>query len=137
MTKQFLRSSIIVFILFLTGCNTAASANTQISAVISDNNYRPARWRVPAGATITLNLENKDAVPHAWVILYRQALSPYNQADEASIFWNTSIDAGKSVTVTFKAPAAAGNYPVIDPKFLGDGMQGTLTVVQISAIQDP
>ncbi len=130
MLKRIIRSTSILVILILAGCYAPPPALTDLSVTLSGNSYIPESWRVPAAAQITLRLENKDSVRHDWIILYRQATSPFDSDDEASIFWRYSIEPGKSETVQFTAPAAAGNYPVVDATYLGDGMAGQLTVVQ-------
>lgn len=130
MLKRFFRSTSFLAILILAGCYVSPPALTELSVTLSGNSYLPASWRVPAAAPIALRLENKDSVRHDWIILYRQATSPFDSADEASVFWRHSIDPGVSETVQFTAPAAAGNYPVVDATYLDDGMAGQLTVVQ-------
>jgi plastocyanin len=122
--------SAIGLLLWLTGCYSAPAVTANISVTIKDNSYQPSAWRIPAGVMITLHLDNQDSVRHDWIILIRQAVIPFNSDDEASTFWKYSIEGGKSEVIQFKAPAAAGDYPVVDAKYLADGMAGVITVVQ-------
>ncbi|HVP22089.1 MAG TPA: cupredoxin domain-containing protein [Anaerolineaceae bacterium] len=134
MVKHFLRLLTLAALFWSSGCYAAPVVHSDISATIKANTYQPASWRVPAGAAITLRLENQDSVQHDWIVLYRQAAIPFNSNDEASTFWKTSIEAGKTEVVQFKAPAAAGDYPVVDVRYLDDGMAGVLTVVRTDQI---
>ena len=134
MLKRFLRMLTLAALFWSSGCYAAPVVRSDISVTIKANTYQPASWRVPSGVTITLHLENQDSVRHDWIVLYRQAANPFNSNDEASIFWRTSIEAGKSEVVQFKAPAAAGDYPVVDARYLDDGMAGVLTVVRTDQI---
>ena len=102
---------------------------------MSSNSFQPTNWRVPASATVTLHLTNQDLEAHEWVILFRQAVAPFAIGNKDSIFWSCSIPAGKSETIQFKAPAAAGNYEVVSRDALADGMAGELTVVRLDEIQ--
>jgi len=134
MPKHFLRLFTLAALFWSCGCYAAPVVYSDISTTIKANTYQPTRWRVPAGATITLRLENQDSVQHDWIVLYRQAVIPFNRDDETSTFWKTSVEPGKSEVVQFKAPAAAGDYPVVDARYLDDGMAGVLTVVRTDQI---
>jgi plastocyanin len=126
---------IACLLLILTGCYSQPPAQTDISILMNSNSFQPANWRVPAGAAVTLHLTNQDAAAHQLMILYRQVVIPYGPADESSIFWSHSIAAGKSETIQFTAPAAAGDYDVIGADALQDGMVARLTVVRLDEIQ--
>ena len=135
MNKKFTLIFAIGLLVLLSGCYTPPPVQTEISVMMSGNSFQPASWRVPASALVTLHLTNQDPVAHEWVILFRQAAVPFSSGDLSSIFWSYSIPAGKSETVQFKAPAAAGNYEVVSRDALADGMAGKLTVVRLDEIQ--
>jgi len=80
-------------------------------------------------------MTNQDTVAHDWTIVYRQSTTPTNVVDPASIYWQHTIEAGKSEDVQFTAPAAAGDYQVVSSERLAEGMVGKLTVVRLDSSQ--
>ncbi len=98
---------------------------------MKDNSFAPSSWRVPAGATITLHIENQDSVRHDWTIVYRQSPFPSNNVDPGSIYWQYSIAGGKNESVQFTAPAAAGNYQIVSSERVAEGMIGKLIVTSL------
>ncbi len=102
--------------------------------MMQDHSFSPASWRVPAGATITLHLTNQDASAHDWTIIFRQTTRLSTTIDPANIYWQVAIAAGKSETVQFTAPAAAGNYQIVSSEAVAEGMVGTLTVVRLDSL---
>lgn len=126
------RSSLIsiFLVLVLAGCYSSPPVTTELSVTLSGNSFQPGNWRVLSGASISLHLVNKDPLAHQVQILYRQVVIPYGPQDVSSIFWSHTIPAGASETLTFTAPATAGNYDVISVEALADGMIARLTVVR-------
>jgi plastocyanin len=122
-------------IILLAGCYAQPQPQIDITVDMRGNGFSPASWRVPAGATITLHLSNQDPVDHDWTIIYRQTVPPSNTVDPANVYWQHSLPAGKSETVQFTAPAAAGNYQVVSSDALSVGMVGKLTVVRLGNLK--
>ena len=135
MKKQTLRIVLLVVIMAiaLSACgNAAAQATTNLTVTMTDFEFNPTSSTVPAGETITLKLINNGAVAHEWALLSSPVEIPFDDEDEAKILFEAEVEAGESATVTFTAPAAAGEYEVVCaiPGHLEAGMIGKLIVVQ-------
>jgi uncharacterized cupredoxin-like copper-binding protein len=121
---------LLILALPLTACNNTP---TTINVTLSDYNYTPDTFTVPAGKEITLNMTNQGFVSHMFIIfkLGTDAGAKYGPEDEENIYWKTEILPGKSVTATFTAPTEPGEYYVTCG--LGGhhevGMAGKLIVV--------
>ncbi len=133
MSKKPLRFFLLLLTIFLVGCYAQPQAQTEITVVMHENGFTPASWRVPAGATITLHIDNQDSTSHDWTIIFRQTIPPADTVDPANVYWKTSIPASKTETVQFTAPAAAGVYQVVSSEALADGMVGRLTVERLDS----
>jgi uncharacterized cupredoxin-like copper-binding protein len=121
---------LLILALPLTACNNTP---TTINVTLSDYNYTPDTFTVPAGKEITLNMTNQGFVSHMFIIfkLGTDAGAKYGPEDEENIYWKTEILPGKSATATFTAPTEPGEYYVTCG--LGGhhevGMAGKLIVV--------
>ena len=135
MNKKVLFLLLFLTTILLSACYVLPQPQTDISVVMHNNSFAPTSWRVPAGATITLHITNQDTVTHDWTIVYRQSTTPSNVVDPASIYWQHTIEAGKSEDVQFTAPAVAGDYQVVSSERLAEGMVGKLTVVRLDSSQ--
>ncbi len=135
MSKKLSLWLALLAILLLGGCYVQAQPQTSISVVMHDNSFAPGSWRVPAGATITLQLVNQDTIAHDWTIIFRQTTRPTNTIDPANVYWQYRIPAGKSETVQFTAPAAAGSYQVVSSDAYAEGMVGNLIVVRLDSLK--
>jgi uncharacterized cupredoxin-like copper-binding protein len=69
---------------------------------------------------------------HEWVLMNKgtQASAPFDESDEANIYWEQELDAGQSGTYTFTVPQEPGEYQVVcgTAGHLEAGMLGVLTV---------
>ena len=96
--------------------------------------FIPDTFTVPAGTEVTLNLTNSGALEHEWVIMIygKEATIPFNEDDEANIFWEHELDAGAEASVTFTSPSQPGEYQVVcgTPGHLEQGMKGKLVVTE-------
>lgn len=121
--------------LLLTACSSD-SASTEISAEMTDFQFSPDSWTVPAGEEITIELTNDGSVEHEFVILQSGVtISDEGELPETEeelladfVYWEDEVEAGETKTVTFTAPPA-GEYQVIcaiEGHFMA-GMEGTLT----------
>jgi len=126
----------MAFLLLLLVAACSDGASTEISAEMSDFQFTPTSWTVPAGEEITIELTNNGSVVHEFVIL--QPGVTISAEDELPateeellaefVYWEDEIEAGETKTVTFTAPPA-GEYQVIcaiEGHFTA-GMEGTLT----------
>ena len=132
------RLSIILAVILILGtilsaCGSASDqASTNLTVTMTDFEFNPTSSTVPAGETITLKLINNGAVAHEWALLSSPVEIPFDDEDEAKILFEAEVEAGESATVTFTAPAAAGEYEVVCaiPGHMEAGMIGKLIVVQ-------
>ncbi len=94
--------------------------------------FEPKTFTVPAGQEITLELVNKGAIEHDFVILKKGVTAEGNFDHNANlevILFEARLDPGKSGTFTFTIDEA-GEYQVICsiPGHLAAGMAGKLVV---------
>jgi uncharacterized cupredoxin-like copper-binding protein len=120
-----------LFVLAACG-GTATPAPINLTVDMQEFSFNPSTYRVPAGAEVTLTLTNSGALEHEWVVmnLGAQASEPFDENDEANIYWEEELDAGQSGTFTFTAPNEPGEYQVVCgiAGHLEAGMVGSLTV---------
>ncbi len=112
------------------GAGTPVPAN--LSVDMTEFAFTPSTYSIPGGAQVNLTLTNSGALEHEWVVMNRgiQASEPFDENDEANIYWEEELDAGQSGTFTFTAPQEPGEYQVVCgiAGHLEAGMVGTLTV---------
>jgi uncharacterized cupredoxin-like copper-binding protein len=126
---------VVVLSLALTACSAPADAgSTHLSIELSDFAFKPNTFKIPAGKEITVDVMNKGANVHEFVIMKAGAevSQPFDDNDEPNIYWEIDdVQPGTSKTGTFTAPEA-GTYQIVcgQPKHIEMGMVGTLTVVQ-------
>ncbi|MFN3980977.1 MAG: sulfocyanin-like copper-binding protein [Caldilinea sp.] len=84
-----------------------------------DNNNiaNPPIWRVPAGAEVTINLENQGGLDHNWAIIKKDVELPIPFMPDQNadlILWEGGVlAAGGKDTEVFTAPDVPGEYIVI------------------------
>ena len=61
--------AILTFLLVLTACGGAAAPSTAINVTMTDFQFSPNDFTVPAGQEITLNAANNGSVIHNFVIM--------------------------------------------------------------------
>ena len=127
--------------LIMFGCTSCTANNpivytTNLDITITDINYSPYTWTVPAGEEIRLNLHNKGSIEHNWSLIGWPVSIPYNKSDLEKIFFQVSINAGESKVVTFKAPLGPGEYEVVSimNDHYEEGLIGKLIVIHASEI---
>lgn len=100
-------------------------------AGFDDFRFDPTNASVPAGAQVTLTLQNEGpALEHSWVLVSDQAdATTVTDADAIGGASTGSVAAGESNSITFTAPPA-GTYQYVCtiPGHAAGGMVGTLTV---------
>lgn len=123
---------ILVFSLALTACG-GGGASTDIKVTMTDFQFDPMEFTVPAGQTITVNATNDGAVEHEFVVFNfgTDAGEKFGDEDEANIYWEVEVQPGESATETFVAPNEPGEYYVTCgiEGHLEAGMLGKLIVV--------
>ena len=122
----------VILSLALAGCGGAR--NTTLNVEMTDFKFTPNQFTVPAGKEITLNVSNKGANDHEFVIFKagEHVSLPFDDDDEGKIHWEVELEPGKSETVKFTAPGEAGTYDVVcgTPNHIEQGMVATLTVTK-------
>ncbi|HEX9838514.1 MAG TPA: cupredoxin domain-containing protein [Anaerolineales bacterium] len=129
---------IIVFMavllgLVLTSCG-GGGPTTTINVTMTDFQFTPNQFTVPAGQEITLNVTNTGAVVHNFIImkLGTTAGATYEDDDDANVYWEErDIQPGGDFSVTFTAPTEPGEYEVVcrTEGHIASGMIAKLTVV--------
>lgn len=129
----------IYFILFLTlslllvSCG-GSGPTTTLNVSMTDFQFSPNQYTVPAGEDITLNIVNSGAVVHNFVImeLGTEATPPFDEDDQANVYWEeVDIQPGGDFSTSFTAPSEPGEYQVIcrTEGHIVSGMIGKLVVV--------
>lgn len=124
----------LTLLLALSACGGGPSSpTTDIEVSLTDFQFIPNQFTVPAGQEITLDATNNGAVIHNFVImnLGETAGSEYTKEDDANTYWKIELPAGGSESATFTAPTEPGDYEVVcsTPGHVQAGMVGKLVVV--------
>ena len=125
----------ILFIsMVLTACGKSASSpSTKLDVTMTDFQFTPNQFTVPAGKEITLNATNSGAVIHNFVIMQngKSAGTEFTDEDLPNVYWQVEVDPGGSVNTSFIAPSDPGDYEVVcrTPGHVQAGMIAKLIVV--------
>jgi plastocyanin len=119
--------------LVLVSCGGAGGSTTNLDVTMTDFQFQPNQYTVPAGEEITLNSTNNGAVVHNFVIMKQgtSAGAAFDDEDVPNVYWEVELQPGGSITTSFTAPAEPGEYEVVcrTEGHIASGMTGTLTVV--------
>ena len=132
--KKLLFVWFILASLMLAACGgTSSRPSTRIDVTMTDFQFQPTTFTVPAGKEISFKASNSGGVVHSFVIMNQgqSAGTEYNDEDRPNVYWEVEIQPGGSADTTFTAPTEPGDYEVIChiPGHLQAGMVGKLTVV--------
>ena len=132
--RRVLSIWMIAVSLILPACGGGGSkASTKIDVTMTDFQFQPNTFTVPAGQEITLNASNSGGVVHSFVIMNKgkSAGTEFTDEDRPNVYWQTEIQPGGSTDTTFTAPSQPGDYEIVChvPGHLQAGMVGKLTVV--------
>jgi uncharacterized cupredoxin-like copper-binding protein len=131
--KRFLLVAALLCSLTLVSCGGAGGASQTIDVTMTDFQFQPSHFKVPAGQEITFNASNNGAVVHNFVImkLGTSAGDTFDKEDTPNVYWETELQPGGSVNTTFTAPTDPGEYEVVcrTPGHIISGMAAKLTVV--------
>lgn len=123
----------VIASLALASCGGAAGPTTSIDVTMTDFQFSPNSFTVPAGEEITLHSTNSGAVIHNFIIMNRgqSAGMEFDGEDLPNVYWKIEIAPGGSVETSFTAPEDPGEYEVVcsTPGHVQAGMVGTLNVV--------
>jgi uncharacterized cupredoxin-like copper-binding protein len=125
----------IAISILLASCGGTSTPTTEIDVTLTDFQFSPSSFRVPAGKEITLNANNSGAVIHNFMIMnLGQTAGPeIGDEDLSNVYWKLEIPPGGDSSTTFTAPEEPGDYEVVCSiaGHIQAGMVGKLTVVEI------
>lgn len=131
MKRTFLMGALLLS-LVLVSCG-GGGASTKINVTMTDFQFQPNQFTVPAGQEITFTSANNGAVVHNFVIMKKGASAGpfFDEEDEPNVFWQVEIQPGGTVDTTFTAPTDPGDYEVVcrTEGHIASGMTAKLTVV--------
>lgn len=108
---------LLSFTIVLAACGGGGStASTTINVTMTDFQFTPNSFTVPAGQQITLTATNNGAVDHSFVIMKQggELTSSFTSEDQANVYWEEAvIPVGQTTTYTFTAPSEPGTYQVV------------------------
>lgn len=131
MKVKFFRVALMVAAagLLLAACGPQT---VSFSTTMTEFEFDPPQWEVPAGAQVELTLTNDGTVVHDWVLMPQdyEADPPADEEEERIALQEFELEAGETETFTFTAPSEAGEYTIIcaEPGHLESGMMGTMIV---------
>lgn len=132
MTKNFIITAML-FSLLLVSCGGVGGVSTTIDVKMTDFQFQPSQFTIPAGQEITFNSSNNGAVVHNFVImkLGTSAGDKFDEEDVPNVYWEVELVPGGSTNTTFTAPSEPGEYEVIcrTEGHIVSGMAAKLTVV--------
>ena len=132
--KSTLAFMAVILCLVLTSCG-GGGPTTKLNVTLTDFQFTPNQYTVPAGQEITLNLVNTGAVVHNFIImkLGTTAGDAYDEEDDVNVYWQeVDIQPGGDISTTFTAPTEPGEYQVVcrTEGHIASGMVGKLIVVK-------
>ena len=131
--KRILFVMLVLAVLVLSSCGAPGPSST-IDVALTDFQFTPNFFTIPAGATITVNVSNTGAVVHNFVIMKlgtEVGAEWTDEEDAPNIYWQIQLEPGGTTSGTFIAPSEPGEYQVIcsTPGHFMAGMIGKIVVV--------
>lgn len=134
--QELKKASLFGLIIFVVAASLLLSAcgpkSVTLDVEMKEFAFIPDHFTVPAGAKVTLKLKNTGALEHEFVIMVfgKEATLPFNEDDEANIYWEAELEAKETAVVEFTAPSEPGEYQVVcgTPGHLEQNMKGVLVV---------
>lgn len=119
----------------LLGAGCGSSGRDRVSINMREFSFSPDGFTVPAGAEVTITLNNLGALDHNFHIMESgsEVEDKWEEGDEANALLNQEvIDGGDSVEITFIAPEKPGVYQFLCsvPAHFQQGMAGSMTVTE-------
>lgn len=126
----------VLLSLSLVSCGGAGGASDTINVTMTDFQFQPSQFTVPAGQEITFSSSNNGAVVHNFVVmkLGTSAGDFFDDEDVPNVYWEVEIPPGGSVDTSFAAPSEPGEYQVVcrTEGHIVSGMIAKLTVVPLA-----
>ena len=113
--KRNVMIAAVLFSLLLVSCGGVGGASTAIDVTMTDFQFQPSQFTVPAGQEISFRSSNNGAVVHNFVImkLGTSAGPMFDDEDVPNVYWEVELVSGGSTDTTFTAPVEPGEYQVI------------------------
>jgi len=131
--KRIFMIAAVLFSLMLAACGGAGGATTNIDVKMTDFQFQPSQYTVPAGQEITFTSSNNGAVVHNFVImkLGTSAGPMFDEEDLPNVYWEVELLPGADTETSFTAPTEPGDYEIVcrTEGHIASGMSGRLTVV--------
>lgn len=128
---MFLTTTVLVSLL-LAACGQKGPS-TSINVTLTDFQFQPNQFVVPAGQEISITAVNTGAVVHNFVIMKLgvDVGATLEDDDIPNIYWEVELVPGADVATSFTAPSEPGEYQVIcrTEGHIASGMVGKLIVV--------
>lgn len=134
--KRILIILAVLFSLILVSCGGGSNKgpSTKIHVTMTDFQFQPSQFTIPAGQEITFDATNNGAVVHNFVImkLGTSAGPSFGDEDVPNVYWQTQLEPGASVNTSFTAPSEPGDYEVVckTEGHIAAGMVARMTVVK-------
>ena len=130
--KSYLIVMAVLLGLTLVSCG-GGGPSTNIDVTMTDFQFQPNQFTVPAGQEISFSSTNNGAVVHNFVImkLGTAAGDFFDEEDVPNVYWEVELLSGASTETSFTAPSEPGEYQVIcrTEGHIVSGMTAKLTVV--------
>jgi uncharacterized cupredoxin-like copper-binding protein len=138
MTKLVVLVRAFSLSLLLAACAAGGNAASKsINVTMTDFQFTPNSFTVPAGQQIHFTATNNGGVEHSFVImkLGKEIKDHFTDQDKANVYWEqTAIPVGQTVNATFTSPSQPGDFQIVCavPGHFEAGMIATLKVVNAS-----
>lgn len=123
----------VLLSLTLASCGGASGASKSINVTMTDFQFQPSQFTVPAGQEIAFKATNNGAVVHNFVIMKKGTTAGpmFDKEDVPNVYWEVEVVPGGSADTTFTAPTEPGDYEVVcrTEGHIASGMIAKLTVV--------
>jgi uncharacterized cupredoxin-like copper-binding protein len=132
MKSNFIYTAVL-FSLLLVSCGGASGPSTTIDVRMTDFQFQPSQFTVPAGQEISFSSSNNGAVVHNFVImkLGTTAGPMFDEEDIPNVYWEVELVPGATTETSFTAPTEPGEYQVVcrTEGHIASGMTSKLIVV--------
>ena len=132
MKRTFILAAVLLSLL-LASCGGGGGVSNKINVTMTDFQFQPNQFTVPAGQEISFTSANNGAVVHNFVImkLGTSAGDSFDNEDVPNVYWEVELVPGGSTETTFTAPSEPGEYQVVcrTEGHIVSGMTAKLIVV--------